>query len=325
MTAAASLVPCGHDHVVAVYDVDDELVTAVAAFLSEALAQGGAAVVIATDAHRRVLDAALEAQGHPLEVLIATGQYRSLDASATLAAFMRDDRPDADKFASVIGAVLDEVARSGGPVRLFGEMVGLLWEDGNLAGAIELETLWNDVAVHHTFALFCAYAMSSLETSGDLTAVKRMCDRHSGVLALHASNWRDCDRVVAAGREHYVRLFVATPTVLREVRHFVREALHIWGDGDLGSTAEVVASELATNAVQHARSPFCVSISRSSAAIGIEVRDTSFDPPEHLRQDAGHAGGRGVRLIAALSRAWGTRDEVDGKTVWAEVARTSIG
>ena len=325
MTAAASLLPCGHDHVVAVYDVDDELVSAVAAFLGEALAHGGAAVVIATDTHRRALDAALEAQGHPLEVLIATGQYRSLDASATLAAFIRDDRPDAARFASAIGAVLDEVARSAGPVRLFGEMVGLLWEDGNLAGAIELETLWNDVAAHHTFALFCAYAMSSLETSVDLTAVKRMCDRHSSVLALQASDWRYRDGAVGAGCEHYVRLFVATPIVLREVRHFVREALHTWGDDDLGSTAQVVASELATNAVQHAQSPFCLSISRSSAAIGIEVRDTSFEPPEHLREDARHAGGRGVRLIAALSCAWGTRDEVDGKTVWAEVARTSIG
>jgi anti-sigma regulatory factor (Ser/Thr protein kinase) len=324
VSATASLAPCGHDHVVAVYDVDDELVSAVAAFLGEALAQDGAAVVIATDAHRRALDAALAAQGHPLEVLIATGQYRSLDASATLAAFMRDDRPDADRFASVIGTVLDEVPRSAGPVRLFGEMVGLLWDDGNLAGAIELETFWNDVAAHHTFALFCAYATSSLETSADLTAVKRMCDRHSGVVALHASKWRGCDRAVGAGSEHYVRLFVATPTVLREVRHFVREALHTWGDDDLGSTAEVVATELATNAVRHAHSPFCVSLSRTSAAIAIEVRDTSFDPPEHLRGDAGHAGGRGVRLIAALSHAWGTRDERDGKTVWAEVARTSI-
>lgn len=325
MTAAASLVPCGHDHMVAIYDVDEELVSAVAAFLGEALAQGGAAVVIATDAHRRALDAALEAQGHPLEVLIAMGRYRPLDANVTLDTFMRDGRPDAGKFASAIGAILHDVVRSTGPVRLFGEMVGLLWEDGNLAGAIELETLWNEVAAHHTFALFCAYAMSSLETSADLTAVKRMCDQHSSVLALHASSWRSCDRPAGASCEHYVRLFVATPIVLREVRQFVREALHAWGDDDLGSTAEVVASELATNAVQHAQSPFSLCISRSSAAIGIEVRDTSFDPPEHRREDARQAGGRGVRLIAALSRAWGTRDEVDGKTVWAEVARTSIG
>jgi len=104
----------------------------------------------------------------------------------------------------------------------------------------------------------------------------------------------------------------------------VPDALHTWSADNLGAMAEIVASELATNAVQHARSPFWVSISRSPTAIRIEVRDASLEPPECVRANASRAGGRGVSLIAALSHAWGTRDEVDGKTVWADVSPASI-
>jgi anti-sigma regulatory factor (Ser/Thr protein kinase) len=311
---------CGPDHFVGVYDHDRELVPAAADFLLEALARDGAAVVIATAPHRDALDRALAARGCALEALRANGRYRSLDADATLARIMRDGRPDARAFTETIGGVLDDAAPSG-PVRLFGEMVGLLWDRGNLSGAVELETLWNELAAGRPFALFCAYTMSSLSISGDLEAVKQMCDRHSHVVALQDSGPDGREPTVVTGREHYDRLFVAAPTVLREVRQFVRAVLREWDDDELGSTAEIVASELATNAVQHAHSPFRISIARSPGVIRIAVRDTSFDPPEHVRDDARHDGGRGVRLVAALSRAWGTRDEADGKTVWAEVAR----
>jgi anti-sigma regulatory factor (Ser/Thr protein kinase) len=313
---------CGPDHFVGVYDHDRELVPVAAGFLFGSLAHTGAAVVIATAEHRRALDRALDAKGCPLEPLRANGRYLSLDADATLARIMRDGRPDARAFTDTIGAVLDDAARRG-PVRLYGEMVGLLWDGGNLAGAIELETLWNELAARQTFSLFCAYTMSSLSISGDLEAVKQMCDRHSHVVSLHDGGPDGRDPAVVSGPEHYDRLFVAAPTVLREVRQFVRAVLHAWDDDEIGSTAEIVASELATNALQHAHSPFRISISRFPGVIRIAVRDTSFDPPEHVRDDARHDGGRGVRLVAALSRAWGTGDEPDGKTVWAEVARAA--
>jgi hypothetical protein len=55
-------------------------------------------------------------------------------------------------------------------------------------------------------------------------------------------------------------------------------------------------------------------------SIRISVRDASFAPPIRLTPDGVLVGGRGVQLVAALARAWGTCDESDGKTVWAELA-----
>jgi anti-sigma regulatory factor (Ser/Thr protein kinase) len=111
------------------------------------------------------------------------------------------------------------------------------------------------------------------------------------------------------------------PTAPHEARAYVRQVLDGWGEGDRDGEAEIIASELATNAVRHARSPFRVSVNRTEEAIRIAVRDASTDRPRHIMRDDFEVGGRGVRLIAALSKAWGSSTEADGKTVWAEVAR----
>jgi anti-sigma regulatory factor (Ser/Thr protein kinase) len=311
----------GHHHVVGVYHRDEQLTAEVARFVAETLEQGGVAVVVSTAAHRHVIDAGLLARGVALESAITAGRYQAIDAADTLRTFMRDGRLDRREFASVAGAMLDRVQATGRPVRIFGEMVGLLWDEGNVLAAIELESLWNDLAKDHRFALFCAYAMSSLETSADLAAVRGMCDCHASVFPLPEVGSEVAHPVVVAGRDDYDRMFVGSPATLRDVRRFVRDVMYSWGEAELGAVIEVLVSELATNAVQHARSPFRVSISREPAFIRVAVRDTSFSPPEQVRGDTARLGGRGVRLVDALSESWGTHDEPDGKTVWAEVAR----
>ena len=309
------------DHVVGVYDHDEELIAAIATFLTGAIAENGVAIVIATPSHRAAVREALVARGHAVDELTRNGHYLALDASDTLAAFMQSGELDPAQFASLMGGVLDGAASSGGPVRAFGEMVALLWDAGNIDAAIELESMWNDLAAQHSFALFCAYAMCSLETSGDLAATKQVCDRHSEVIRLAKAHDGSSDCPDLRNTDSRDRLFVATPTVLRDVRRFVRETLNGWDDGHPTNGAEIIVSELATNAVKHARSPFRVSIFRRDASIRIAVRDASFALPEELFRNADYYGGRGVRLVASLSGAWGTDEEPDGKTVWAEIAR----
>ena len=87
---------------------------------------------------------------------------------------MRDGTPDPVAFASVIGAALDDLTGSG-PVHAFGEMVALLWDEGNVTAAIELESLWNDLAEHRTFSLYCAYSMSSSRGSRAISRRRSAC------------------------------------------------------------------------------------------------------------------------------------------------------
>jgi len=306
-----------HDHVVGFYERDDELISAVASFLHPALDGHGTGVVIATPAHRAAIEAALIAGGQSVDELAASGRYLARDADDTLAAFMRDGRPDPKAFASIIGALLDGAA---GPVHAFGEMVARLWDAGNVDAAIELESLWNDLAADRAFSLYCAYAMTSVEASGDLAAAKHVCDRHSNVIHLNAPEGSGADAMLQPAEE-FDRVFIPTHVVVRDVRSFVRDVLRLWGEHQLFATAEVIVAELASNAVLHASSPFRVTLSRSSSEIKIAVRDASMVPPEHVRGHADRNGGRGISIVAALSDLWDTEPETDGKTIWATMAR----
>ncbi len=317
-----------HDHVVGFYDGDDDLVGAVAAFLAEGLHHDGASIVVATADHRVALERALTDMGFATDKLVSDGRYRSFDAGETLALFMRDDGPDPQAFGAAIGPLIVDAARDGVPVRIFGEMVALLWEEGNVAAAIDLESIWNDLAQEHPFTLYCAYPTAVLDTDGDLAAAKQVCDRHSSVVSLSGDLDTRVPFAVSDEKDVFARGFVPTPTVLHSVRTFVADVLRAWGAHELIDDALVVANELATNAWLHARSPFRLSMTRTGAVVEIAVRDASAAWPEQRPADPNRVGGRGIALIDRLARRWGTRDETGdrmGRTRRVLTPRSTCG
>ncbi|MDX6231796.1 MAG: hypothetical protein QOH68_764, partial [Nocardioidaceae bacterium] len=172
--AVADLVVAPHDHVVNLYDDEADVIAAVCSYLAEGLAAGEAAVVVATESHRQAFDAGLHERGIDPEAARASGQYRCLDAAATLSLFMVDGTPDPASFVRVIGGLVTEASAGGRAVRAFGEMVALLWDDGNVVGAIELESLWNELGREYAFSLYCAYPMAMLNGSDDLDAIRHV-------------------------------------------------------------------------------------------------------------------------------------------------------
>jgi PAS domain S-box-containing protein len=106
----------------------------------------------------------------------------ALDAAETLAQFMADGAPDPSRFASSIGEIVARLTRGGRRLHAFGEMVALLWADGNKAGAIRLEELWNDLAKAHRFALMCGYTMGAVAGSSNDESFGSVCTCHTRVL-----------------------------------------------------------------------------------------------------------------------------------------------
>lgn len=98
-------------------------------------------------------------------------------------------------------------------------------------------------------------------------------------------------------------------------RSFVTATLEAWGLEHLTERAVLLVSELATNAVLHARTPFRVSMILEGA-LTVEVTDHSEEVPrmEANRVDSEH--GRGLRLVSQFARDWGWRPDGHGKTVW---------
>jgi len=80
----------------------------------------------------------------------------------------------------------------------------------------------------------------------------------------------------------------------------------------------LVVSELASNAVRHAHSPFTVSLGQADRAVLLSVQDGSPDPPVLLATDCLDTAGRGVRIVDLVSDDWGvTQVPGGGKSVWA--------
>jgi PAS domain S-box-containing protein len=170
------------EHFVQFYEDDAFLVGSVGAFVGGGLGAGNGAIVIATQAHREALEERLEAQGLNLDVVKRRGQYVPLDAAETLAKFMVNDLPDEELFIESVGGLVAETARGRRGLRAFGEMVALLWAEGNGAAAIRLEELWNELGKVHSFSLFCAYPMSDFRGEAKGEPFIHICKEHSRVI-----------------------------------------------------------------------------------------------------------------------------------------------
>ena len=103
-----------------------------------------------------------------------------------------------------------------------------------------------------------------------------------------------------------------------EVRIFVARSLALHGAEAVVDDAVLVVSELATNAVLHARTPFRVSLSRADDHLHVAVGDASSTQPRAVASEPLGPSGRGLSIVGALSRGWGVENTAGGvKSVWA--------
>ncbi len=179
------------EHFVQFYEADGFLLNSLSGFIGTAINSGDAALVVATPAHRDGLDELLQANGLDVTGARKCGQYVALDAADMLSKFMVDGAPEPSRFKEVIGGVIASVTDRRSRVRAFGEMVALLWAEGNYTAAMRLEELWNDLQKAHSFSLFCAYPMNAF-------GGEKFVESHSGVCTVHtrvipAESYADLD------------------------------------------------------------------------------------------------------------------------------------
>jgi MEDS: MEthanogen/methylotroph, DcmR Sensory domain/Histidine kinase-like ATPase domain len=315
-----------HDHVVNIYSAESDLVDDVSYFLAGGLAADEIVVVIATVAHQEAFTRRLSELGVDLAAVYAAGRYRFLTAEEALATFTVDHALCNDRFVEVIGGVIAEAASGGRRVRAYGEMVAVLWDAGNVPAAIELESMWNELARTHRFSLYCAYPAESLTGVGDLNGVQKVCAHHSSVVGPATYGRADTasGAPIGPGQDmgHLVEcaeLYVPVAMAVRAARHFATSRLTAWGLESIIDDTALVVSELAANAVEHAKSAFRLSITRDDRTLRIGVEDLSPEQPQLDRSCTG-PGGRGILLVDSLCSRWGADVGAHGKCVWAEIA-----
>ena len=109
----------------------------------------------------------------------------------------------------------------------------------------------------------------------------------------------------------------ADPSAVAGIRNEVAGRLGVWGLEDVAFTTELVVSELVTNAIRYGQEPIRLRLIHDRELI-CEVSDAGMAAP-HLRPARlMDEGGRGLLLVAQLSRRWGVRYGPEGKAIWAE-------
>jgi anti-sigma regulatory factor (Ser/Thr protein kinase) len=115
----------------------------------------------------------------------------------------------------------------------------------------------------------------------------------------------------------------ASPPAVTDARHRAVKAIGHWGgelDAEVLQTAELVLSELLTNAVQHAGTGrISLMLRRLPDAVRIEVDDANSVLPKLDPSDAYNEHGRGMLLVSVLADRYGTERTCEGKRCWAEI------
>lgn len=177
-----SPVESASDHIVHFYDAESELLDGLADYVGGGFKAGDRVIAIATHAHLAALEERLIGDGHDVGAARARGDYLPLNAAETLSRFMVNGRPHPERFRAAMERVLKPAGAKPRARRAFGEMVAILWAEGNAAAAIELETLWNELIAREKFQLLCAYPMPRFRRESARAAYAHVCALHSRLI-----------------------------------------------------------------------------------------------------------------------------------------------
>jgi signal transduction histidine kinase len=225
--------PMSDGHLVQYYEEEGFLYERITDFMSEGLRGSDAAILIATRAHRDGVESRLAYRGVDLSRLTAGGRYHALDAHETLSRFMVNGSPDPHRFANTIGPVIRTARAGDRRVLAFGEMVALLWAEGNRDAAVRLEELWNELVRKEAFALLCAYPISQFDDAGYAKPFADINAAHSSVTPAESYSVAQTDernRVIATLQQKAAAL---------EAESRQRAALEVALRGKIDELAEV--------------------------------------------------------------------------------------
>jgi signal transduction histidine kinase len=175
-----------HDHQVGIYVDAEHLVAGVVDLIAPGLLGDDSAVVVATELHRRAIVGELHQRGIDVPGEQARGRLFLIDAAELLRTFRSPEGPHPRRFREQVTEVVEQARAAGERVRIFGEMVTLLWDEGDIAGALALEDLWNELLAGVPATLLCGYPEDAFAHARSTDDFRAVCERHSEVITATA-------------------------------------------------------------------------------------------------------------------------------------------
>jgi hypothetical protein len=174
------------EHFAQFYKSDSALNESLARFVAAGLKAGESVIVVATPEHLRELARCLAQRAVDLQAAVAEDRYITVDAEIGLASFMVQNWPDDQRFSHFVEHLIRRAAVNNRRVRVFGEMVALLWAGGQAAATVRLEHLWQQFCKTHSFSLFCAYPKAGF-TKDPTDSFAQICAAHTQILSESAA------------------------------------------------------------------------------------------------------------------------------------------
>jgi len=164
-------------HIVRFSTHDDDLIPAVADFVSDGVRLGERVVLVLSKAHWDAVEALLVERHVRIVTAIKHHQVVVSDVEEALAGITVDGRADPERFRAVAQGIQDSLEP---PVRVFGELIPRVAARGEIDAAIEMERLGDDLAVQGGVSVLCAYRVADLKTAAD---IDRVCGVHHVAVA----------------------------------------------------------------------------------------------------------------------------------------------
>jgi hypothetical protein len=185
------------DHIVQLYQDQQFLNRAVCRFAAAAITNGEGVILVPTEEHWNTFRPRLEAEGVDVAAAQDRGQLTIVDADKLLPEFMRDAMPDAPVFLGIASDVIAKARDSGRypNVRWWGEMVNVLWEQGNVAASMTLEDQFDRLAHEHEIAIFCSFIMDNFDGEVHSRMLPRLGQNHSHLIPVE--DYARLERAVA--------------------------------------------------------------------------------------------------------------------------------
>ncbi|GHD80392.1 hypothetical protein GCM10010317_102310 [Streptomyces mirabilis] len=147
----------------------------------------------------------------------------------------------------------------------------------------------------------CSQVIETLQTPAPADDVTLLLARTRGLEPAQVASWE----------------LPNEPAAVRIARQAAARQLSEWGLNHLVATVELIVSELVTNAIRYGGGPICLRLIQHQV-LTCEVSDSNTSHPRPRQPHIIDEQGRGLFLVAQLSRRWGSRSATDGKVVWAE-------
>jgi DNA-binding NarL/FixJ family response regulator len=178
----------GAHHRAAFYSDDRLLLEDVTKFMGAALDVGNAAVVVATESHRKNLLPSMSAYGIDMDAAVAEGRYIEVDVADAISMFLINDILDERRFLDTVGNLIQKAAQTvkgeQSRIAFFGEGAHVLCAQGNSQAAIQDEKLCNQLVQMYGVDILCGYSGTRVSAGIEDHVFQEICAEHSAVYHL---------------------------------------------------------------------------------------------------------------------------------------------